>query len=87
MTSVLGIPVPSSDPGFLAIVGIHILFGLAAVMAGAVAMLSKKGRGRHSKLGTIYFCCLFGVFITMSALAFIRWAENYPLFILGALSL
>ncbi|HWI79925.1 MAG TPA: hypothetical protein VNS31_12050 [Ramlibacter sp.] len=86
MTSILGIPVPSTDPVFLAIVGVHILFGLAAVTAGAVAMLSKKGRGRHSKLGTIYFWCLFGVFITMSALAFMRWAENYPLFVLGALS-
>jgi hypothetical protein len=50
-------------------------------------MLSKKGRGRHSNLGTVYFWCLFGVFVTMSALSFMRWAENYHLFILGTLSL
>ena len=85
-TIVLGIPIPSTDPVFLAIVGVHVLFGLAAVIAGAVAMLSKKGRGQHSNFGTIYFWCLFGVFITMSALSFMRWAENYHLFILGALS-
>jgi uncharacterized membrane protein len=86
MTAILGIPIPSSDPVFLALVGIHVLVGLAAIVAGAVAMLSSKGRGRHSKFGTIYFWCLFGLFITMSALAFMRWAQNYPLFILGVLS-
>jgi uncharacterized membrane protein len=82
----LGIPIPSTDPVFFAIVGVHVLFGLAALITGAVAMLSKKGRGRHSNLGTVYFWCLFGVFVTMSTLSFMRWAENYHLFILGALS-
>jgi uncharacterized membrane protein len=85
-TVVLGIPIPSSDPVFLTIVGVHVLFGLVAVTAGAVAMLSRKGRGRHSTWGTIYFWFLFGVFVSMSALSFMRWTENYHLFILGALS-
>lgn len=85
-TVVLGIPVPSTEPVFLAIVGIHILLGLAAVIVGAVAMLSKKGRGRHPSIGTVYFWCLFGVFVTMTALSFMRWAGDYHLFILGALS-
>jgi uncharacterized membrane protein len=82
----LGIPIPSTDPAFLALVGVHVLFGLAAVIAGAVAMLSNKGRGLHSMLGAVYFWCLFGVFVTMSALSFIRWMADYHLFILGALS-
>jgi uncharacterized membrane protein len=85
-TLVLGIPVPSTDPVFLATVGVHVLFGLAAVIIGAFAMLSEKGRGRHSNFGTIYFWCLLGVFVTMNALSFMRWAENYPLFLLGAFS-
>jgi uncharacterized membrane protein len=85
-TVVLGIPIPSTDPLFLAIVGVHVLFALAAVIVGAIAMLSKKGRGRHSEFGTIYFWCLSGVFITMSTLSFMRWAANYHLFILGAVS-
>jgi hypothetical protein len=85
-TVVLGIPIPSTDPVFLGIVGIHVLFGLSAVTTGAIAMLSNKGRGRHSKFGVIYFWCLIGVFITMSALSFMRWAENYHLFIVGVLS-
>ena len=82
-TVVLGIPIPSTDPVFLAIVGVHVLFGLAAVITGAVVMLRRKGSGQHAKLGTIYFWCLSGVFVTMSALSFMRWAENYRLFILG----
>jgi hypothetical protein len=85
-TVVLGIPIPSTDPVFLTAVGVHVLFGVAAVTAGVVAMLSVKGRGRHSNWGTIYFWFLFGVFVTMSALSFMRWAENYHLFILGTLS-
>jgi hypothetical protein len=85
-TVVLGIPIPSDDPVFLAVVAIHVLFGLAAVIAGAGAMLSRKGRGRHSTWGVRYFWCLGGVFATMSILSFMRWAENYHLFILGALS-
>lgn len=85
-TIVLGIPVPSRDPVFLAVVAVHILFGLAAVTTGAGAMLARKGRGRHSSFGIIYFWCLFGVFVSMSALSLMRWAENYQLFALGSLS-
>lgn len=85
-TIVLGIPIPSANPIFLTFVGLHAFFGLAAVIAGAVAMLSEKGPGRHSGLGTVYFWSLFAVFVTMSALSFVRWAEDYDLFILGVLS-
>jgi uncharacterized membrane protein len=84
-TIILGIPIPSTDPVFVGIVGVHVAFGLAAAVAGAVAMLSNKGRGRHSNFGTIYFWCLSGVFVTMSTLSFMR-AENSHLFILGVLS-
>lgn len=63
--------------------GIHVLFGLPTVVTGAVAMLNVKGRGRHSNFGIAYFWCLFGAFVTMSALAFARWQEDYHLFILG----
>lgn len=86
VTAVAGIPIPSTAPVFLTIVGIHVLLGLACVVTGLVAMLSRKGRGRHSRFATIYFWCLSGVVATASALAFVRWSEDYPLFILGALS-
>ena len=85
-TIILGIPVPSTDPIFLGLVGVHIAFGLCAVASGVVAMFSPKGRGRHANFGTIYFWALAGVFATMSLLSVARWAADYPLFVLGALS-
>ena len=86
ITVIAGIPIPSTSPVFLATVGIHVAFGLACTVVGVVAMLSNKGRGRHSDFGTIYYWCLAAVFVTATALSVARWAENYHLFILGALS-
>jgi len=87
ITVVAGIPIPSTSPVFLAIVAIHILFGIVCTVTGVVAMLSRKGRGRHSDFGTIYFWCLAAVFVTAMALSVVRWAEDYHLAILGALAL
>ena len=86
-TIVFGVPVPSVDPLFIAVVCFHILVGMSCVVAGAIAMLSTKGRGRHSTFGTIYYWCLAIVVVTASALSVVRWAENYHLFALGVLSL
>lgn len=85
-TNILGILVPSTDSAFLVVVGVHVAFGIAAVGAGLVAMLSAKGRGRHARFGTIYFWALAGVSVSMSVLSFARWVEDYHLFILGVLS-
>lgn len=87
MTVVAGIPIPSTSPAFLAVVGLHVLAGLAAVATGAVAMLSRKGRGRHSDLGTLYYWGLAAVFVLSAGLALVRWTQDYPLFILGTLSM
>jgi len=86
ITVIAGIPIPSTAPVFLATVGIHVVFGIACTVTGVVAMLSNKRRGRHSDFGTIYYWCLAVVFVTATALSVARWAENYHLFILGALS-
>lgn len=86
-TVVFGVPVPSVDPVFIAVVRFHILVGIVCVAAGATAMLSAKGRGRHSTFGTIYYWCLAIVVATATGLSVVRWAENYHLFALGALSL
>jgi hypothetical protein len=85
--TVAGIEIPSSDPAFLAVVAVHVLFGLASAITGIVAMLSPKRSGRHPWFGTIYYWCLMGVFVTASGLAAVRWAEDYHLFILGTLAL
>jgi len=85
-TVVLGIEVPSTDPAFLAIVAMHIVVGLICVVVGAIGMLSPKRPGRHPLIGTIYYWCLSAVFVSATALSMMRWAEDYHLFVLGALS-
>ncbi len=85
-TNVGGIEIPFTDPVFLAVIGIHVVLGLVCTVTGVIAMLSQKREGRHPKYGKIYFWCLAGIFLTATALAAVRWAEDYHLFVLSALS-
>jgi hypothetical protein len=86
-TIVAGIEIPSADPVFLAIVlGVHIPLGIASVVIGAMAMLSRKRRGRHSRFGTIYFWCLLALCASSTLLSLMRWSENHHLLVLGVLS-
>ena len=85
-TVVAGIPLPSDAPLFLALVAVHIAAGLACIIAGAVMILSRKQHGRHPQAGTAYYWSLAVVAATMAVLAITRWAEDYHLFILGAIS-
>ena len=82
-TLIAGIEIPSTDPVFLAIVGVHVMLGLIAIVAGAIAMLSSKGRGRHSTFGALYFWCLLAIAVSATLLSIMRWAEDFHLFALG----
>lgn len=86
ITTVAGIKIPSVDPVFLSIVALHVLLGLVSVTTGAAAMLSRKAPGRHPTFGTTYFWSVFAVFVSATALSFMRWSEDAHLFILGTLS-
>ena len=46
-TIIGGIPLPSDAPLFLTFVALHVAAGLTCVIAGVVAMLSRKQPGRH----------------------------------------
>src|SRR6266404_1500049 len=85
-TIVAGIVIPSTSPIFLTVVGLHVLAGVGCVVAGAIAMLSPKRHGRHPTFGTIYYGCSAAVFVSATALAAVRWEEDYHLFILGVLA-
>ena len=85
-TEIAGLSIPSTDPVFLGIAAVHIAFGIAAVLSGAGAMLSRKGSARHVMLGRAYFWSLCGIFVTMGALSALSWTEDRRLFILGALA-
>lgn len=85
-TTLAGIEIPSTDPFFLVMVGVHIPLGAVCVVVGALAMLSKKRRGRHSRFGKVYFWFLLALFASATFLSVMRWAEDYHLFVLGASS-
>jgi hypothetical protein len=78
-----GLEVPSTAPLFLMFVGVHIAVGLTCVITGAIAALSRKGRGRHSTFGDVYFAGICGLFATATGLAIMRWREDYGLFLIG----
>ncbi|MCL4488613.1 MAG: DUF2306 domain-containing protein [Chloroflexi bacterium] len=81
-----GATVPCDSALFLSVLLIHVPLGLTCVVVGLVAMLSRKGSGRHPSAGTIYYWALSAVFVTATALSAMRWAEDWHLFVLGALS-
>ena len=86
-TFILGIEIPSTDPLFVGVIVLaHIPLGIACLIAGIMAMLSRKGRGNHSTAGSTYYWCLMALFASATFLSAMRWAENVHLFILGALS-
>lgn len=64
----------------------HVFAGLTCVVTGAVAITSPKGRGRHPRLGDVYYWSLSVVFASATGLAGIRWTHDAHLFVLGVLA-
>jgi hypothetical protein len=83
---ILGVEVGSTVPAFLAILAIHVIAGLTAVITGAAAALARKGSPRHIRAGRWYYRAITAVFATAAGLAAMRWARDYYLFILGAVA-
>jgi len=63
-----------------------VLAGLTAVITGAVAALSRKGGTRHVHAGRWYYCAISIVFATATALAAMRWRQDYYLFLIGVVA-
>jgi uncharacterized membrane protein len=85
-TVIGSIVIPSTSPVFLSGVAVHVAAAIVCVVAGAAAMLSRKGRGRHSTFGSAYFWGLCVVCFTAAVLAAVRWADDAVLFALAVLS-
>jgi hypothetical protein len=82
MIVLLGIPIPSTNPLFLAVVSIHILFGLAAIVTGATTMVLHKGRGGTGYVRGVGFWPLGGLqwrpnIQFKSASNFSGWCKTY----------
>jgi hypothetical protein len=83
---ILGDQVGSTAPLFLVFLAVHVLAGLTAVICGAVAALARKGSPRHIRAGRWYYNAITTVFLTATALAAMRWRQDYYLFIIGAIA-
>ena len=65
----------------------HVVAGLAALVAGALAMLAAKGSMPHRWAGLAYLFALAALVLTGSILAFAEWASRRHLFVLGTVAL
>jgi hypothetical protein len=85
-TTIFGPEIPSAGPVFTVALALHILAGITAVTTGAVALSVRKAPGRYPRFGTVYIRCLAVVFVTATIMTALRWAENWYLFLIGALA-
>jgi cytochrome bd-type quinol oxidase subunit 2 len=83
---ILGTEVGSTAPLFLAVLAVHVLAALAAVLTGATAALTSKGSPRHVRAGRWYYRALTGVFGTALALTAMRPRQDYHLALIGAVA-
>jgi hypothetical protein len=83
---ILGDEVGSTAPAFLAILAVHVIAGLTAVITGAAAALARKGSPRHIQAGRWYYHAITAVCATATALAAMRWSQDWYLFILGTVA-
>jgi hypothetical protein len=84
---ILGLQLPKMGPAFYLILAVHVPAGLAAVVFGAIAALSRKGSRRHVRAGLLYFRALLVVVLTAAILAAMRWREDFHLLLIGLVSL
>jgi hypothetical protein len=83
---ILGDHVGSTAPGFLAVLAVHVIAGLTAVVTGATAALARKGSPRHIRAGRWFYLAITAVFATATVLAIVRWSQDYYLFVIGAVA-
>ncbi|MGE5285707.1 MAG: hypothetical protein ACM3ML_00585 [Micromonosporaceae bacterium] len=85
--TVIGIHVPSTAPLFLALLAVHVTAATVAVVSGAgAALVRRKGQGRHTRFGKVYFIAISSVFASATGLAVMRWRQDYRLFLIGAVA-
>jgi hypothetical protein len=84
---ILGDEVGSTAPVFLSFLVVHIAAGLAAVVTGGIAALTRKGSPRHVRAGRWFYRAITAVFLTATALSIMRWQQDYHLLIIGTVAI
>ncbi len=70
----------------LLFVSVHVPAGLVAVIAGVIAMLSRKGRWWHRRAGLAYLLGIVALTLSARGLVFTRGPEFIPIFALGVVA-
>jgi hypothetical protein len=83
---VLGLEIPRAGLAFYAVLVVHSVAGMLAVVTGALAALSRKGGRLHVRAGALYWAAICAVFGTAVVLAAMRWREDYHLVLIGGVS-
>jgi hypothetical protein len=83
---IFGLPILDAGPIFAAALVLHVLSGLTAVTAGALAATARKQPGRHPRAGRVYLWALGGIFATATIMAAIRWPEDAHLFAIAVIA-
>jgi uncharacterized membrane protein HdeD (DUF308 family) len=83
---ILGDQVGSTAPVFLAFLAVHVIAGLTAVIAGAIAALTRKGSPRHVRAGRWFYSAIAVVFLTAVALTIMRWRQDFHLLLIGTVA-
>lgn len=64
---------------------VHVITGLAGLLAGTIILISRKGGKLHRRLGLVFFACLLGVSFSAIVLALIK--PNLFLLLIGGFTL
>ena len=56
-----------------AILAVHIALGATGLVLGAVALLARKHRGRHTRVGEAYHWIMLSVCVTATVIAVLDW--------------
>lgn len=64
----------------------HVFAGAVCAVTGAITIVSTKRRGRHMRLGQVYYWSFGVVFASATGLAVLRWSADWYLFVVGAVA-
>lgn len=81
-----GLPIPDGRPVFLVVLAVHVAAGVVCVVAGALAALARKRRGRHPRAGRVYYWSLVCAFVALVTLSVLRWPHDTDLLIVGCIA-
>jgi hypothetical protein len=68
------------------LLALHIAAGCLCLLSGAIAILSKKRRGRHTIAGELYHGGFVAILVTSVTMAILHWSTSAYLFYIGIFS-